>query len=91
MDILFDYLEKKYKILNLKFYKKDNELVIANHYYYFKIKKIQEKYILSRFWKRFFFRFLFKKQLINMTNIYNDIYKFSQKNNLIIEELSIAS
>ena len=34
MDILFDYLEKKYKILNLKFYKKDNELVIANHYYY---------------------------------------------------------
>lgn len=88
MDILFDYLEKKYAFLNLKFCRKGSEFVMSNHYYYFKIKKINGKYVLSRFWKRFFFRFLFKKQAINMSNIYSDIHEFSKINKLVIEELN---
>ncbi|MDQ0065162.1 hypothetical protein [Chryseobacterium lathyri] len=92
MDILFNYLEKKYlekkyEPLKLEFCKTSDQLTIKNSFYYFRLNKLNDRYVLSRFWKRGFLFLLFKKQNMDMTNIYEDIKEFAQKENIIIEEL----
>lgn len=92
MDILFNYLEKKYletkyEPLKLEFRKTGDQLIIKNSFYYFRLNKLNDRYILSRFWKRGFLFFIFKKQNTEMNNIYEDITEFAVKKNIIIEEL----
>lgn len=91
MDILFDFLEKKYETLNLKFCKSNSEFKMSNSYYSFKFKKINDKYILSRFWKKGLLSIFFKKEVNNMNNIYTEIQNFAKINNLYVEDLNLHS
>ena len=92
MDILFDYLEKKYledkyKGLKLEFCKSTDCLVIKNFFYYFKLSKLNDKYVLSCLWKKGILFLIFKKQQMDMKNIYEDIKEFAHKKDINIEEL----
>jgi len=92
MDSLLIYLEKKYletiyEKSKLELCKSTNQLIIKNSFYYFKLKKVNDRYILSRFWKKGILLLFYTKQKSEMDNIYEDIKEYSKNNNIIIEEL----
>ena len=91
MDNLFKHLLEKFEPLDFKIFFSKNEFCLSNRFYCFKIKKINNKYYLSRFWKRGILCLIFKKQQNNMFKIYDDIKDYSKVNNLTVEELNYHS
>lgn len=88
MERLFSYIETEFKKkFNLKLTNKNDEFIIKNNYYSFKLKKRGETFVLSYFWKYGLLNIIFKKQYNNMFVLHDAIMKYSKKNFIPITEI----
>ncbi len=88
MEELFYYLERKFKVkYKLKFIYKNNDLIIKNNYYHFKLKRKSNIINLSYYWKYGLLNILFRNQYKNMLDLYKSIKNYSKKHSIKITEI----
>lgn len=88
MEKLFSYVESEFKKrFNLKLSNEDDKFIIKNNYYRFKLKKRDETFELSHYWRFGLLNIVFRKQYKNMLELYNAVINYSKKNNISITEI----